>query len=139
MFRKDAFLAAGGYHPEERHAEDYALWGRLVGQGRITGVPKPMLDFRVHAASISKQKAETQMRLGYEIALRHCEQFMRLSRPEAERALLALRYRRTGSTLLDWCWLLTHCLPRLELQSVELWAWAAQASMRRLFFKRWLA
>ena len=91
-----------------------------------------MLDFRVHQASISKQKLEFQMALSLQISLRHCRQFMRLSDSEAQRALDALRYPSTGSTIHDWIWLVFHCLPRLRKQGCELWAWAAQKTVLRI-------
>lgn len=132
MFRKDAFLACGGYLEEERHAEDYGLWGRLVLQGAVVGCASPLLDFRVHQASISKQKLEYQIALSHQIALRHCQQFMRLERHEAERALAALTFQRTESTLHDWFWLLFYCLPRLRKHEFELWGWAVQKTALRM-------
>lgn len=132
MFHKDAFLACGGYLPEERHAEDFSLWGRLIGHGRVVGVSKPLLDFRVHHASISKQKAEVQIPLSLEIAIRHSRKFFRLTEDDALRAVNALRYHSTGSGLREWFWLVIHCLPRMENQSMEMWAWTARATARRL-------
>lgn len=134
MFRKDAFLACGGYLAGERHAEDYGLWGRLIQQGTVVGVAAPMLDFRVHQASISKQKLDFQMKLSLEISARHCRDFMRLGPAEATRALAALRYMRTGSSLGDWFWLVFHGLPRLKKQSAELWVWAFQKSLVRVLY-----
>lgn len=133
MFRKDSFIACGGYLEEERHAEDYGLWGRLVLQGAVVACVTPMLAFRVHSSSISKQKLDYQIALSQEIALKHCQQFMRLNQVEAERALAALRYLRSGSGLLDWLWLIFHCLPRLRKQGLELWAWAVQKTLLRLY------
>jgi hypothetical protein len=133
MFHKDAFLGCGGYLPEERHAEDFSLWGRLIDKGSIVGIPQPLLSFRVHHASISKQKADVQIPLSLQISLRHCRKFMRLSDSEAQRALDALRFYNTSSTLRDWFWLLTQCLPRLRSQSLELWIWAAQKTALRIF------
>jgi hypothetical protein len=133
MFRKDAFLVCGGYLAEERHAEDYGLWGRLVLQGAVVGCSMPLLDFRVHQASISKKKLDVQIALSLEIALKHCRQFMRLSPAEARRALDALRYMRSGSTLRDWFWLMFYCLPQLNKQGAELWAWALQKTAQRVY------
>jgi hypothetical protein len=133
MFRKDAFLGCGGYLPEERHAEDFSLWGRLIAKGNIVGIPRPLLSFRVHSASISKQKADVQIPLSRQISLRHCRQFLSLNEEDARRAMDALRYYNTSSTIRDWLWLLSHCLPRLRSQSFELWIWAAQATVRRFF------
>lgn len=133
MFRKDVFLASGGYLAEERHAEDYGLWGRLVLQGSVVGSSTPLLDFRVHQASISKQKFDCQVALSDEIALKHCRDFMRLNPAEAERALYAFRFKRSDSTLRDWFWLITYCIPRLKRQSLELWAWVARKTLNRIF------
>jgi hypothetical protein len=91
-----------------------------------------MLDFRVHQSSISKQKADVQIPLSLEIAKRHARQFMRLNENDAQRAVNALRYHTSISSLGDWFWLITRCLPRMEKQSLELWIWAAQATARRL-------
>ena len=132
MFRKDAFLAVGGYLAEERHAEDFSLWGRMIGLGSVVGITRPMLHFRVHSSSISKQKADVQIPLSKTIALRHCRQFLHLDDREAGRAWDALRYYSSGSGLRDWFWLITRCLTRMEKQSVEMWLWAAQATLRRL-------
>jgi glycosyltransferase involved in cell wall biosynthesis len=132
MFHKAASLAVGGYLEDERHAEDFSLWGRLIEMGAIAGVPQPMLDFRVHQSSISKQNADVQIPLSLEIAKRHARQFMRLNENDAQRAVNTLRYHSTASGLGDWFWLVTRCLPRMEKQSLELWIWAAQATVRRL-------
>jgi hypothetical protein len=132
MFHKTAFLVCGGYLPEERHGEDFGLWGRMVDQGAIVGVPHPLLDFRVHHSSISKQKADVQIPLSLAIAQRHCREFMHLNDAEARRALYALRQQSGGSGLRDWCWLITHCLPRLKYHSIELWLWVLQKTLKRL-------
>jgi hypothetical protein len=132
MFRKDAFLDCGGYLEEERHAEDFGLWGRLVKRGAVVGIPDPLLHFRVHEGSISKQKLDYQMDLSRRIARRHCREFMKLDEAQADRAYEALLQRSSRSTLVDWFWLLIRCLPRLEKQSLELWAWAAQRTVMRL-------
>lgn len=132
MFRKDAFLACGGYLADERHAEDFGLWGRLVQQGSIIGIATPLLDLRVHHGSISKQQADVQMELSRRIALRHCREFMDLDQVAAERALDTLRNRRCDNPLRDWWWLIWHCLPRLRKQGPELWVWALQKTVFRI-------
>jgi glycosyltransferase involved in cell wall biosynthesis len=134
MFRKDAFFASGGYFAEERHAEDYGLWGRLVLQGSVVGSALPLLDFRVHQASISKQKMDDQLTVSNKIALKHCQDFMQLNSADAGRALDALKYEQSDSTMRDWLWLVCHCIPRLKLQSVELWYWVARKTLRRIAY-----
>ena len=135
MLRKDAFLAAGGYLEDERHAEDFGLWGRMIRNGTIIGIPEPLLDFRVHQGSISKQKLDYQIALSRRIALRHCRDFMRLEEREAERAYQALRFLSTNPPLRDWFWLVMYCLPRLAKQDMELWLWAAQRTVLNVLWK----
>ncbi|MGJ8642781.1 MAG: glycosyltransferase family 2 protein [Luteolibacter sp.] len=132
IYKKSTFIAAGGYLPEERHAEDFGLWGRLLQHGSIVGIADPLLKLRIHQGSISKQKAETQMALSFDIAMRHCGKFMRLNESESRRALEALRYYTTSSTIRDWLWLATYAIPRLEKHSFELGIWLIRATARRL-------
>jgi len=131
IFSKSAFLQAGGFRESERHAEDYALWGRLLSLGDFVGLPEPLLNFRVHGGSISKKKADVQGRLTSEIARRHCRQFMGLTDSDAVRAHDAIRSSRLGNGFGEWLWFLSNCLPRLRWQSAEMWAWAASQTMRR--------
>jgi glycosyltransferase involved in cell wall biosynthesis len=131
MFRKGAFLAAGGYLPEERHAEDFGLWGRLIHQGALIGLPEKLLQFRVHAQSISKQQSAAQLALNDSIATRHCREFLRLDQTTAERAYRAFGGMSKGA-FQEWIWVATQCLPHLRRQSFELWLWAASQALRRL-------
>ena len=131
VFSKAAFLKAGGYKAEERHAEDYSLWGRMLPLCEFIGLTEPLLDFRVHGDSISKKKADTQRELTTGIALRHCQEFMGLTYAQAGRAYLALTEARRGKKFKEWFWFLGRCLPRLRWQSAELWAWAASQTCRR--------
>lgn len=132
IFRKDAFISCGGYLAEERHAEDYGLWGRLILQGTVVGHASPLLNFRVHQASISKQKFDIQIELSQKIALRNCSQFMRLNETESQRALDALQYHHSSSNIRDWFWLIIRCLPQISNQSVELWLWALRKTLLRI-------
>lgn len=134
MFRKDAFLECGGYRQEERHAEDFALWGRMLSQGPVVGVPEPSLDFRVHGASISKQQAATQESLSQRIAARHCASFMNLDEAQALRAYRAIQARFVTHPVREWLWFTIHCLPRMRWQSLEMWAWAVSHGIQILRF-----
>jgi len=131
VFSKEGFLKAGGYKAEERHAEDYSLWGRMLPMGEFIGLNEPLLDFRVHGDSISKKKADIQHELTIGIALRHCQEFMSLTPVQAGQAYLALTEARCGNNLNKWFWFLGRYLPRLHWQSFELWAWAASQTCRR--------
>lgn len=64
MFRKSIFHAAGQYRSEFKHAEDYDLWLRMLKHCEIANVDKVLLNYRVHAQSVSslnsrEQKAST--------------------------------------------------------------------------------
>jgi glycosyltransferase involved in cell wall biosynthesis len=131
MFRKEAFLGSGGYHPDERHAEDYGLWGRLIQKGAFIGLPEKLLQFRVHADSISKRQNAVQSALTHTFALRHCREFFRLHDTEAERVFRALN-GTAANPRREWLWFAANRLPRLPWQSAELWTWAASQAIRRL-------
>ena len=130
MFKKSAFLACGQYVAAERHAEDYSLWGRMLLSGGVVGIPEPLLDFRVHGASISKQMAETQDALSRKIAVRHCMQFMDLDEQTATRANEALRGDRCIYPLKEWLWFLCKCLPRMRWHSLEMGAWIVSRTIQ---------
>jgi glycosyltransferase involved in cell wall biosynthesis len=132
VFSKAAFLRAGGYRAEERHAEDYGLWGRMLNVGKFVGVNEPLLQFRVHGGSISKNKADVQAALTTAIAQRHCAEFMGLSETEARRAHGAITESKESKRLSEWLWFVGRCLPKLRWQSAELWGWAASQTARRL-------
>lgn len=119
MFKKEEALAVGGYC--EKQAEDFALWGRLLESGNCIGIPEKLLKFRVHPISASNRHREEMQAIAREIAVGHCERFMKLPRVEAEQAYTVL----VNSTRprKDWLWLLSHCIPRFRWKSAEMYAW----------------
>jgi glycosyltransferase involved in cell wall biosynthesis len=123
IFSKAAFIECGGYVPEERHAEDYGLWGRLLMTGEVIGCAEPLLDFRVHADSISKIKSDTQQRLAEQIAKRHCQKFGNFTTDEAETIyqILVNGSRRHGAK--NWLVFMLRYAPRFRWHTIELWAW----------------
>lgn len=60
VFRRDIVLAAGGYDPKARHAEDYELWLRLADQHRLANLPEALLGYRIHPAQVSITNLRTQ-------------------------------------------------------------------------------
>lgn len=132
MFRKDVFLECGGYRQEERHAEDFSLWGRMIVHGPVVGVLEPSLDFRVHGASISKQQATTQEALSQQISARHCALFMNLDEARAVRAYRAIQGAFVPDPVREWFWFVLNCLPKMRWHSLEMWAWAASHSLQIL-------
>jgi len=53
MLRADRITAVGGYREAYRHAEDYDLWLRLSEVGEIDNLSDIVLDYRVHAGSVT--------------------------------------------------------------------------------------
>ena len=126
LFNKKAFYDAGGYWPEERHAEDYGLWGRLIELGPFVGVDNRLVHFRMHEESISKKSSNEQRKVSERIALNHCRRFMRLNDEVAARAFRVLMTSPQERSLSSWTWFLANCAPRLQWKSLELIAWLSK-------------
>lgn len=60
MIRRRAFEAAGGYAPDMRVAQDFDLWSRMVGTCRFANLPDRLLQYRVHATSITGTRVDEQ-------------------------------------------------------------------------------
>ncbi len=132
LFRKDAFLRAGGYIADERHAEDFALWGRMLELGEFLPLPARLLALRVHPESVSQGNLERQRALAGEIATEHCRRFFRLTHDEARRAFAILATPARGRKWSDWRWFLTRCARRLPWRSDEARAWLLFQSLKVL-------
>jgi glycosyltransferase involved in cell wall biosynthesis len=130
FFKKETALAVGGYQGEQ--AEDYGLWGRLIESGRTVGIPKRLLEFRVHGVSASKRHAETMEQAAHDIGIEHCRRFMLLSLAEAERAHALLRNPGGQRRWNEWRWFLRYCLPRLRWKSLEMYSWIAWQTLKTL-------
>ena len=61
MIRADALQKVGGYRPYFYNTEDRDLWARLWQIGRIHQLPEMLLRYRVHAASVTRQKRIDQL------------------------------------------------------------------------------
>jgi glycosyltransferase involved in cell wall biosynthesis len=64
MFRRDAYVKAGGYRPEFYFGQDGDLWLRLLEVGAYSVVPKLLYVFRIREGSISTVQSVTQHRYG---------------------------------------------------------------------------
>jgi glycosyltransferase involved in cell wall biosynthesis len=124
LLRKDTVIAAGGYRLEERHAEDYALWGRMLSLGRFVGVSEPLLDLRVHGGSISKNAAETQLSLGVQIRSAITRVLFKADAARAEAHLRAIIGERPGLALADATGILG-LMARHGLLNFETFSWVA--------------
>jgi glycosyltransferase involved in cell wall biosynthesis len=64
MIRRTAMVRVGGYDRRYRTAQDLDLWLRLGEVGQLANLPKPVLKFRLHSASISETWREQQRQSG---------------------------------------------------------------------------
>jgi glycosyltransferase involved in cell wall biosynthesis len=123
LFKKAVAVEVGGYVPEERHAEDFSLWGRMLERGEFIGLPKKLVRFRVHPQSVSHQNLAAQRALARKIGIKHCRRFLGLGEAEAVRANTLLLAASRERSPRDWWWFLTHCAPHLRWQSTETFGW----------------
>lgn len=71
MFRRDAYLVAGGYREQFRFAQDLDLWMRMAGRGRIVVLPEILYEARFETNAISATRRNDQVALAkISIALR---------------------------------------------------------------------
>jgi hypothetical protein len=133
LFKKSVALAVGGYFSEERHAEDFSLWGRLLEQGEFIGLPEKLVRFRVHEQSVSRQNLAAQQALARTIGARHCQKFLKLNEAEAIRANALLLTASSERSWRDWWWFLTHCTPRLRWHSLETFVWLLWQTLKVCF------
>lgn len=64
MFRRDAYLAVGGYRLPFVVAQDIDLWLRMAERGSCLGMHESLYQARLEAGSISSRRREEQFRLG---------------------------------------------------------------------------
>jgi glycosyltransferase EpsE len=72
MYRKADVEAVGGYDAATFPAEDYDLWCRLAGRGRIGNTDHTVLKYRVRSSgSITSDRRQTQLRKHAEVMRRY--------------------------------------------------------------------
>ena len=69
--RMQAMLAVAGYASNRSPAEDFDLWWRLCGRGRLVNHPEVLLKYRWHAGNVSIVQRELQARQTREIIVDH--------------------------------------------------------------------
>jgi glycosyltransferase involved in cell wall biosynthesis len=63
MFRRDAYVAAGGYRDAFRVAQDIDLWIRVAARGAITVVPEVLYEATYEPHAISARRRNDQIEL----------------------------------------------------------------------------
>lgn len=82
LARREALLAAGGYDASSPHAEDYALWHRLLAAGgAVASLGTPLLRLRKSASSVSRSHRAEQRSSTLAIARRAAETLLGRSVP----------------------------------------------------------
>jgi glycosyltransferase involved in cell wall biosynthesis len=61
VFRRDLAVAAGGFEPEIRYAQDYALWSRLADEHRIVNVGEILAVRQMGAANAGARQERVQL------------------------------------------------------------------------------
>jgi len=61
MFRRDAYLAAGGYREPFRVAQDLDLWVRLAARGRFVIAQEELYEATIHPSAISSVNRDAQV------------------------------------------------------------------------------
>lgn len=136
LFRKSAYDECGGYCEAERHAEDYALWSRMVATGTVLGLGRRLLAHRLHAESMSVRQAALRVPYSEIVSLRNCRDFLGLDEAGARRAFAVLRQPPGEREWSEWRWFLSFCLPRLRWRSAELCSWLLAQTLRQMFRQR---
>jgi len=135
LFKKSVAVSVGGYRREERHAEDFSLWGRMLEQGEFVGIPEKLVRFRIHEQSVSYQNLARQQELARQIGIDHCRRFMRLTSAQAIRAHAILTTAPRRRSLLECGLFLSWCGLRFRWQSLEVIAflvWQTAKSVLRI-------
>ena len=132
MIDKGAFYRAGGYREDERHAEDYGLWARLLEEGEFVSIQRRLVKLRVHAASVSQNQRGIQVGLSEKLAIEHCKRFMNLDKDQAGRAFAVLRAPALDRTAEEWWWFVTTCIRGLRWKSAEVYSWLFLQSLKQL-------
>lgn len=73
MYRKDAVIQAGGYPTHAHNFEDYLLWTRLAGTGKLCNLTEPLIKYRLNSTSVTideKWRGRRFRELKREIVLR---------------------------------------------------------------------
>ncbi len=73
MFRRDAYLSAGGYRREFYFGQDSDLWLRMALRGKITYAQKTLYHYTLSPSAISGRFGDVQRRFGEICQLCHAE------------------------------------------------------------------
>jgi hypothetical protein len=97
MMRRDQLLQGGfSYDPRFRYAQDYDLWARLIKETSGANIPFPLVKYRVHSNSASRQYLDAMLIEQCQIAQRVIAQTLSgfdLSLARIEKLIKVVSYR----------------------------------------------
>ena len=129
MFRREDYVAAGGYRTRFRVAQDLDLWVRLAARGRIVFVPEVLYEAAIEPSAISARKRAEQIASArVALALRDGKE------PESVRTPAPVSARRAEA---DTLYFIASCLRR---RRDPRWLPYARRAIRRnpLLVRAWL-
>jgi glycosyltransferase involved in cell wall biosynthesis len=135
MFRRDAYVRAGGYRAQFRVAQDLDLWVRLAQLGEIAFVPEVLYEARIEVGAISGERRAEQV-ASTRIALRLRDGGDAQLLEEAARiAVQKTKSRRSGEALT--LYFIASCLRRARNPR---WRVYARQTLRRnpLLLRAWV-
>ncbi len=91
VFRTDLVRSAGGYDESYWTAQDSELWSRLLPLTGVANLPEPLVDYRIHDASIVQRRGDRGRELSLSVPRRLLSEY--LGRPlgaEETRAIVDL-------------------------------------------------
>jgi glycosyltransferase involved in cell wall biosynthesis len=56
LARKKNIIEAGGYDPEQKYVEDYALWLKMGTAAKFANLPEILVQYRINSAGITQTK-----------------------------------------------------------------------------------
>lgn len=62
MFRKEAFLKAGGYDSSIIFAQDYDLWSRMITVSNAINIKTPLIRYRIHKNTVTQLRRQEQLK-----------------------------------------------------------------------------
>lgn len=77
LIRRSALDACGGYRECYETSQDLDLWLRLSEKGRVSNLPRVLMDYRVHPGAVSSARAKRQVEDAYRIVVDAAERLGR--------------------------------------------------------------
>lgn len=78
MARTAVLRELGGYPSSALHAEDYALWLKVVTRFKTDNLAEPLLKYRIHPGQVSQRKLVAQRAMAQRLQTQAREEFDRL-------------------------------------------------------------